>query len=177
MKPGLLGLKISAPSYRFAYEKKQMRKTLRAAGNEIAQAARAILRRSEGGGRTYRGPGGSTAYRGGYKAGAYRASAAGEAPVRVTGTLARSVRVRVFRSGEGVAIRENAFYALFLAKGAAGGGRKGGMKTRRQANATSRVLQPRPSLTTALDQRSESLEPRILASLTQDVAFVRVRAR
>ena len=169
------------------YDKRELKKLLRRGGAEVAAAARKLIRQASGGGRFYRGPGGSAArYRGGYKPGGHQASAAGQAPVSVTGTLERSIKVRPFRSGEGVAVRETAFYALFLqagAKGGVGSGRKGvkGTRNKRSAAAASRsgkvrILQPRPSLTAALEQRQKSLGDRIRAQIVDDVTFRRMKA-
>lgn len=171
-------IRVSAPSAKFTYDKKALRQTMRAAGAEVAQAARAQLRSSQGTGRVYYGSGGSSSYRGGYKSGRYQASAAGQAPVRVTGTLARSIKVRPFKSGEGVAIRDTAFYALFLEAGAQGGGRKsaGGKRiSRKQQARTGRVLEPRQFLTSALEGRRADLRKRIEDSVQRDIGFVRVK--
>jgi len=176
--PAGVPIRVSAPSHKFTYDKKALRKTLRAAGQEVAQAARAKLRATQGSGRVYFGSGGSSGYRGGYKGGRYQASSAEQAPVRVTGTLARSVKVRPFKNGDGVAVRDTAFYALFLETGAQGGGRKstGGKRmSRKQQARTGRVMEPRPFLTAALDDRRNGLRQRIEASVRSDVAFVRVK--
>jgi len=174
------GIRIRVQSAHIVYGKKRLRSTMRQAGAEIAAVARAMIRRSSGGGRTYRGPGGSAGkYRGGYLKGSHTASAAGQPPSSITGTLARSIRVRPFRSGDGVAIRDSAFYALFLEHGAKGGGRirRGGASVRGQGGiGKSRVLEARPFLSAALDARKGSLGPRIQASLQQDLKLVRVRA-
>ncbi|HWX48128.1 MAG TPA: HK97 gp10 family phage protein [Roseomonas sp.] len=172
-------IRVSAPSHKFTFDKKALRKTMRAAGAEVAKAARAQLRSSTGSGRVYYGSGGSSAYRGGYKSGRYQASAPGQAPVRVTGTLARSIKVRPFKSGEGVAIRSTAFYALFLEAGATGGGRKatrGKRMIRKQQVTTGRVLEPRQFLTVALDERRDGLRKRIEASVRQDIGFAKVKS-
>ncbi|MFC0407921.1 hypothetical protein [Roseomonas elaeocarpi] len=176
--PAAIRLVIIAPSYQFTYGKKNLRKVMRAAGAEVAQTARTLIRSSPASGRTYRGIGGSAQYRGGYKAGAYQASAPGEAPANVTGTLLRSIKVRPFKSGQGVAIRDAAFYALFLQAGATGGGRKAqdGKRVRGKAGTdTGRSLEPRPFLTAALEQRRASLGERIENSLHNDIALVRVK--
>lgn len=152
------------------YEKKQLKALMRKAGQEVAALARSLIRRSVGGGRLYRGSGGSK-YRP-YKAGSYTASGPGQAPVSVTGTLARSIVARPFKSGEGVAIRDTMFYALFLEKGARGGGRKSGLKGKAKS-ATGRILEPRPFLTAALAQRSGSIESRLRDTILRDIAFVR----
>jgi hypothetical protein len=155
-------------SYVLSYGKKRLKALMRRAGAEVAAVARALIRRSAGGGREYRGSGGGR-YRGGYKPGHYTASAPGQSPVSVTGTLARSIKVRPFRSGEGVAVRDAAFYALFLEKGARGGGRKGSKAGRE------RVLLPRPFLTAALEQREASIAQRIKDSIVNDIEFKRVK--
>lgn len=170
---GIVNLKITiAGGYELIYGKKQIKSLMRKVGAEIASLARALIRRSAGGGRTYRGSGGSR-YRP-YRPGHYTASAPGQAPVSVTGTLAQSIEVRPFKSGEGVAIRDTAFYALFLEKGAMGGGRKGGMKGR-AANKTGRILLPRPFLTTALDQRAQSIGERVKNTIVSDIEFRRIK--
>lgn len=174
-----LNLRIEIPAgYQLVFDKKRLKALLRSAGVEVAALARALIRRSEGGGRLYRGSGGAR-YRGGYRAGHYTASAPGKPPVSVTGNLARQIRVRPFRSGEGVAIRDLAFYALFLQQGARGGGRRksGGAPVPGKGGiGKSRVLLPRPFLTAALDQRRDSLAARIKASIVDDVEFRRLKA-
>lgn len=174
-------LRVSVQSAAFVWDKKFLRQTMRTAGAEVAATARNLIRTSAGGGRTYRGPGGSAAkYRGGYQKGAYQASAAGSAPRSVTRTLERSIRVSAFKSGEGVAIRDSAFYALFLEAGAKGGGRRGtaGAKVRGKGGiGKARVLLARPFLSAALVQRQGTLGPRVQASLKSGVKLVRVSAK
>jgi hypothetical protein len=183
-------LRVHMPSYQFSYDKKQIRKVMRSAGTEVAQVARKMVSSAVGAGRVYYGPGGSTEYRTGAKGGRYQASAAGSAPVRVSGTLARSLKVQVFKSGEGVSIRDSAFYALFLEAGAQGGvasgqkGVKGQRNVRQRRGGVNqlvsvtgvRQLQPRPFLTAALETREASIATRIAASLKDDIAFVRIKA-
>ena len=160
---GGVRLQITIDSgYALVYGKKQLKALMRKAGGEIAATARALIRRSTGGGQDYRGSGGSSKYRGGYKPGHYTASVPGQAPVSVTGTLANSIKVRPFKSGEGVAIRDAAFYALFLQAGAKG--------------PNGRVLMPRPFLTQALEQREASIGARIKASIVDDIEFRRIKA-
>lgn len=176
MANGTVRLQITVPSAVFTVQKKNLRKALRQAGNEVAAATRAQLRQAAGAGRLYRGPGGSAAaYRGGYKAGAYRASAPGSAPVRVTGFLANSIKVLMARSGESVAIRDAAFYALFLEHGAKGGGNGKATRNRRGKPGSIRVLEPHPFLTTALAAREPGLTDRLGTALRNDIAFVRVK--
>jgi len=175
-----VGMAITAPSYALTLDKKALRRVMASAGNEVAAVARALVRRSAGGGRTYRGSGGSSAYRG-YKPGHYTASSPTQAPVSVTGTLARSIKAYPFKSGEGVAVRDSVFYALFLEVGAQGGvgsGRKGvkGRRNKRGGNVGSRVLTPRPFLSEALDQRQASLGARVQEAMLEGIAFRRLKA-
>jgi hypothetical protein len=176
---GSVSLSIHVPQYVIVFEKKRLKAVLRRAGAEVASIARSKIKNAAGGGVMYRGPGGSAAkYRGGYIPGAYQASSPNQAPVSVTGTLARSIKVRPFQSGEGVAIRDGMFYALFLEKGAKGGGRKsrGGVRVRGKGGiGTVRVLQPRPFLTTALESRQNSIASRIQEAVLQDIKFRRLK--
>lgn len=170
---GLVNLQITISNgAELFYGKKHLKALMRKVGGEIAALARALVRRSSGTGRTYRGSGGSR-YRP-YKPGHYQASSPGQPPVSVTGQLAQSIKVRPFRSGEGVAIRDTMFYALFLEKGAQGGGRKGGLRGKAGAR-TGRVLLPRPFLTAALDQREASISTRVKAAVMQDIEFRRIK--
>ena len=176
---GSLSLKIAVPPYAFTIDKKLLRATLRRAGAEVAAVARRKITTAVGGGVIYRGPGGSAAkYRGGYTPGKYQASAPGQPPVSVTGSLAKSIKVRPFKSGEGVAIRDTQFYALFLEKGAKGGGRKsvGGTRVRGKSGiAAARVLAPRPFLQTALAERETSIAQRVKEAILQGVKFQRLK--
>lgn len=175
-------LKVTVPSVALVYDKKILKQTLRVAGQEVAATTRTLLRSTSGSGRTYRGPGGSAAaYRGGYVKKRYKASSPGQAPVRVTGTLAKSLKVYTFKNGEGVAVRERAFYALFLAKGAKGGGGQKGTANKRsrgrlRALVGSRVLLARPSLETAMARQSAGLMSRVQAAASAGVKMERMRA-
>lgn len=140
-------------------EKRNLRKFWRQVGAEVAGAARAKLR-GVGGGRIYAG---------------HQASAPGQAPARLTGTLARSIVVRPFKSGEGVAIRSTDYTSLFLEHGAVGGGGKKGSRNKRGRASTQRVLLPRPFLSAALDDRSGSLTQRVRDAFLNDLAFKRVK--
>ena len=80
--------------------KQQVRAVMLAAGNEVAAKARAMI------------------HSGSRKA----PSKPGEPPHGVSGKLARSIRARVWKNGEGVTVRASEFYALFLSLGAKGGG-------------------------------------------------------
>ena len=152
-------------------DKKRLRKTVRMAANEVLKQARANIRRASGGGRVYFGSGGSGAYRGGYKSGRYQASAPGEFPVSVTGTMLRALKVAMFKSGEGAAIRDKAFYSFFLEKGAQGGGKGKGTRNRRGAAGSKRVLAARPFLEPALAAKANSIEARMREAILNDIVL------
>lgn len=173
----MLRLSVDIEPGRLSLDKRLTRAVMRAAGAEVAAVARAMIRGSAGSGRFYRGPGGSAkAYRGGYKKGGYTASSPGQPPVSVTGTLARSISVRPFKSGEGVTIKDTMFYALFLEKGARGGGGGGkSSRNKRGGAGTVRVLEPRPFLTAALAQREASIAQRVQASIADGLKFERIK--
>lgn len=172
----MINMKIAVAAGRLELDKKHVRTVLRQAGNEVARRARIKLRRQAGGGRLY---------------GSHRASAAGEAPTLLSGKLARSLVVRMFKSGEGVAIRARQFYALFLEAGARGGGNVSGASytiksrlkaargegKRRQTASTkgrsTRVLEPRPFLDAALQEAQADIGPRIRDAIVKGIAFRR----
>ena len=115
----MIAMKIVADSGRLEFSKTKIRGIFRSAGGEIKSRTVALLSTGNGGGRFYSGVGKSL-YRPA-KPGRYQASAAGQAPVKVSGRLAGSIVVRVFKSGEGVAIRSTQYYAVMLEAGAQGG--------------------------------------------------------
>jgi hypothetical protein len=166
-----------------ALNKKELRATFRQAGNEIARDTRAMLR-GAGGGVVYRGPGGSAQFRGGYKKGRFQASTPGAPPAHELGALAKSIRTKVFRNSDGVAIRATAFYALMLESGAQGGGgrkgarnnyaKRGGKRFRVKINGQ-RVLAPRPFLTVALERRGPELARRLQNAIENGIEFKRTR--
>jgi hypothetical protein len=172
----VIGITISVGPGHLAYSKVKLRAVMRAAGGEVAAVARQLVRRSAGSGRVYRLKGG----------GKYQASGSGSAPVSKSGLLAGSIVARPFKDGEGVVIRDTAFYSLMLeggAKGGVGSGRKdakGKRNVRRRGRLIQlvgrRVLAPRPFLTVALAAREESIARRVRLSLNEDIKFVRMRA-
>ena len=81
-------------------DKGQVRKVMLAAGNEVAAVARAMIRQGD----------------------RSRPSRPGDPPNQKFGKLARSIKARAWRDGEGVSIRASEYYALFLSLGAKGGG-------------------------------------------------------
>ncbi len=170
----MIGMTVTVPAVTIEFDKRHLRAVLMQAGREVATAARRLIRTSPGTGRLYRGPGGSAKYRGGYAAGAHRASAPGQPPASETGTLARSIGVRAFASGEGVRVTDSVFYALFLQAGAHGGGRLGRVGNKRRGKAgigTARTLEPRPFLTTALETAEGALAPRLLRAATEGISL------
>lgn len=155
-------------------DKKELRALMRSAGNDIANKTRRLISRGGGSGRLYYGGGGS-AYRGAYRPGRYRASAPGDPPVRITGSLAQSLRTYVWPSGEGFAVRERQFYSLFLEAGAQGGGNPGHKATaklraqgrRARGVYASRVLLPRPHLDRVMAAEAANLERRVGQAMRQ----------
>jgi hypothetical protein len=133
-----------------ALDRRELRAVMGAAGRDVARKTAALIAQAGGAGRLYYGGGGG-AYRGGYRPGQYRASAPGQPPARVTGTLRSSLKVYTYRNGGGFAVRERAFYSLFLEAGARGRGR--------------RVLDPRPHLDRVMKQEEAELNRRIRAAL------------
>jgi len=145
--------------------KQQLRAVMLAAGNEIAAKARAMIRSG-----SRKGP-----------------SKPGEPPHSVSGKLARSIRARVWKDGEGVTIRASEFYALFLSRGAKGGGGDtrnpanfvpsnlaGPRRTKRSAISKKRILLPRPFLEPALDQAiANGLADRVRVAVMSGLKFQR----
>lgn len=163
-----------------ALDQREMKKLMRSAASNVRSLTAKLINRSEGSGRAYRG-GGGAAYRGTYSSSPYRASAPGEAPVRVTGTLRNSLKAYVYPSGEGFAVRERIFYSLFLERGARGGGNPGqkgrvrnprtGRFKRARSAYTTRVLAPRPALDRVMEQQQGELERRVGTALRQGMTW------
>lgn len=163
-----------------ALDKKGIRAVLRGAANDVARKTRRLISAGSGSGRAYRGGGGAR-YRGTYKAGHYLASAPGQPPVKVTGTLSQSLKTYVYKDDGGFAVRERAFYSLFLEAGAKGGGNPGPRATARQrAQArrhrarsvfTARVLEPRPHLDRVMNEEQQNLDRRITTAFQQGLKW------
>ena len=146
------------------FDKRSLRALMRQAGNEVAGRARTMIRSNPAGGRVY-----AVRHRGALEL--HQASAPGQPPASISGTLASSIRVRTYRDGDGVSIRETAFYALFLEAGARGVGRRGRGGSLRRTPAGARVLAPRPSLSAALDELRPSIERRLQAAVLVGVMW------
>lgn len=178
-------LKITVSNWgEVALDKKGLRALMRGAANDIRSKTARLINQSQGSGQSYRGGGGSQ-YRGQYHAGHYLASAPGDPPTRVTGTLRASLKSYVWPTGEGFAVRARAFYALFLETGARGGGNPYGGRSRAaaQARATgrrrrsgrgryqTRVLEPRPFLDRVMDEQASELERRTRDALGKGLTW------
>lgn len=159
-----------------ALDKRELKKLMRAAAGDIRSQTARLINQTSGGGRVYRGMGGGR-YRGGYKPGmGYRASSPGAPPVRVSGTLRGSLKAYVYPSGEGFAVRERAFYGLFLEAGAQGGG-PGTKRSRRAAHGQgTRVLAPRPALDAVMSKAAASLKPRVEKALRLGMTWKQTKA-
>lgn len=165
----MLTWKIDVLVPQLRYEKKRLRATIRAAGNEIAGVTRRLIRAGGKSGRVYSKPGGGT----------YRASAPGQAPANRTGALSGNVKVFVGRGGAEVTVREMVGYAWILEHGRNSPLRK---QFRRRVKGgpllpvpTALPLLPRPSITRALAERAASIKVRIEQSVALDMKFVRMK--
>jgi hypothetical protein len=165
------------PQIALDLDPRKVRAVLRSAGSEIAALARRRVRQSTGTGKTYYGA----------EKGKHRASLPGQPPASWTGQLASSISTRVFGGGDGVLIRDTAFYARFLETGAKGGigsgrkGAKGGRNARQRRSATvlpvgKRVLLPRPFLSAAYDERKDSIGERVQRAIIDGTKFRRIGA-
>jgi hypothetical protein len=159
-------------------DKRELKNLMRSAGNDVKTKTARLISKTSGSGRTYPGGGGS-AYRGAYRPGAYRASAPGDPPVTVSGSLRQSLKVIPYASGEGFAVRERQYYSLFLEAGARGGGNFGrgraqrmrGQRHRRGPANSVRVLQPRPHLDRVMQQEEPNLQRRVRQALDEGLRW------
>jgi len=154
-----------------ALDKSELKKLMRAAGNDVKNKTGRLINQSQGGGRSYFGP-----------AGRYTASAPGAPPVRVSGDLRGSLKTYVFKSAEGFAVRARQFYALFLETGAKGGGNPGaravrpvnrrtGRHMRAKGVYTARVLEPRPFLDRVMAEQAEELNRRVRLAIDKSLTW------
>jgi hypothetical protein len=164
-----------------AFDKRGLKALMRGAGTEIAAKTRRLISQTAGSGRYYAGGGGSR-YRGSYRREGYYASAPGQPPVLVSGTLRGSLKVYPYAEGTGFAVRERAFYALFLEAGARGGGNPYGgrpmaghgrpvRRHRARGRYQVRVLEPRPSLDRVIAEEKPALDRRVRAALDHGLTW------
>lgn len=160
----MIQLDIKVSSGTFELDKKHLRAVFRAAGAEVAAAARQLIRRAAGGGK---------------KHGRHRASAPGQPPASESGALARSIRSKVYKSGLGVAVRAfgggKGWYAAPLEVGARHYS-PGSKRRHRAAGAASGVgtgtrMAARPFMSVALARKAPSIGPRIEDALVRGIAF------
>ncbi len=167
---GFLGvLHITVPGWwTIVAGKQQVRAVMRGVGAEVVARTRALIR---SGSRKH-------------------PSAPGEPPRSVSGKLARSIRARGWKDGEGVTIRASEFYALFLSRGAKGGGGDtskesnfvsaasiGPRRMKRNAISKKSILLPRPFLEPALNQAiANGLADRVRVAVMSGLKFQRGKA-
>ncbi len=145
--------------FALVYSKRELKRAMRRAGADVANTAKRLIRTSARGGRQY---------------GKRFASQPGNPPANQTGELLRSIKVRLFKSGEGVAIRSNLLLARILESGSRGGGpnRKNLRRVHKKGESFglgTRFMAPRPFLTPALEANEPRIAARIKASLDRDV--------
>jgi hypothetical protein len=157
-----------------ALDRRALRAVMAAAARDVARKDRALISSNAGSGRLYYG-GGGAAYRGSYRPGRYRASAPGSPPVRVTGTLGTSIKTYTYKDGTGFAVRERAFYSLFLEAGARGGGNPGSRAARsarrRSRRYGNRIMAPRPHLDRVMQQAQAELDRRVRKALSEGLTW------
>ena len=169
-------IKVSISNWgEVALDKRGLRALMRGASSDVRSKTARLINASTGAGRTYRGGGGNK-YRGAYVAGPYTASAPGEPPVRVSGTLRESLKAYVYKSGEGFAVRARMFYALFLEAGAKGGSpRAPSHRARRSRRAgiksSRRTLDPRPFLDRVMQQEEQNLQRRTVQAMREGLTW------
>ena len=166
-----------------ALDKRELKKLMRAAGNDVKNKTGRLINQGDGGGRRYPAHG-PTKYR--PAAPAYRASSPGQAPAAPTKTLRGSLKTYVYPTGEGFAVRARQFYALFLEAGARGGGNPGsrgarinartGLRKRARGVYTNRVLEPRPFLDRVMTQEAPELNRRVRKALEQALTWKETKA-
>ena len=168
--PELFNLSITIPGVTLVATRGAARKVLRAAGGEIAARARSLIRS-------------------GSKGRNRRVSTPGQPPVSRTGLLASSIKVRASRGGMSVSVIDTAayraaYYALFLEKGAKGGGgsvrgnthltKSGKRRMNKAAVGRSRVLARHPFLSRALAEvAGAGLGDRIATAIVEGIKFQR----
>jgi len=149
--------------YLLTWDKKAARQTFRRVGSEILRSARQKLRKG-GSGRTYYVAGGR-----------YVASAPGQPPAVLSGRLRSSGKATVFKSGTGVVVRFRDWVSNVLEHGArAKGSRlKIGRRTARGVPFSPNVLEPRPFLSTAIEDARASIDARVKEAILSGIEFRR----
>jgi hypothetical protein len=181
----LPALKIVVPHASIEFSKDNIRKALRSAALDVIREARALTQNPNGGGRAYSTPAGMSK-------GIHYASAAGEPPAMLTGTLNKSFGMRSKGSGTTIILEDNAYYAKFLELGAHGGagtnqkGGKGTSNTYRLNPLTrkkervaptptpgqkERDLEPRPFLSRALVDQTPEIIKKVQDAAVADMKF------
>ena len=163
-----IGIKVQTSGIPvLTFDKRALKKVLATAGREVAAQAKSYIKPGDGDGRKYPH---------------HQASAPGESPRSLTGNLRKSIVVRPFKSGEGVAIRDKAHYAASIEHGATGGGSNGRGVTKRDRKVNrrhpknqTRRLAPRPFLVKAMEAKRASIERRLSDAVTKGFAFARER--
>lgn len=172
---GVSDLKMTVSSWgEVRLDDREVKKLMRAAGNDVRTKTARLINRSDGGGRVGYRPNGPS----------YRASTPGEPPVRVSGKLRASLKTYVFKSGMGFAVRAREFYALFLETGAHGGGNPFGgrpgaaaahrtkyRRKRAKGRYGTRVLEPRPFLDAVMNAEAPELDRRIRTAFERGVTW------
>jgi hypothetical protein len=154
-----------------ALDKRELRKLMRAAGNDIKNKTGRLINQSQGSGRQY---------------GSHRASAPGQPPTRLSGDLRSSLKTYPFKTGEGFAVRARAKYATPLEVGAFGGARGRGhdhrkasapvRKARAKARGQRREMEPRPFLDRVMTQEEPELNRRVRKALENALTWKETKA-
>lgn len=154
-------MEVRFPPGMLTFDRTLVGRAMAHAGRLVMNAARQIARNSQGSGRLY--------YRDGKL---HHASAPGEAPAKQTGYLANHLTSKVTKNRMGVRVTGNAYYALALEAGATGGGGKQrGKANRTGEQRTTRHMEPRPFLSTALEQETPNVERFLHQAIIQGIEF------
>jgi hypothetical protein len=137
------------------FDKRELRKTMRGVGNEVAAVAKRLIRSSAGG--------------------------PGQPPKNRTGDLIRGIKVSTSRDGMSVKISDVAasatgfLYATAVEAGHRVGGRVGAHHKGKYQYVGIGVTAPHPFLSIARDQRIGSLADRVRNAVVAGVAFKRIK--
>ena len=152
---------VTIPALHLAYDLKETRAALRKVAQAAARDARKAASRSSGGGRTYS--------MGGRR---YTASAPGEAPVKRTGALAKSIRARAGgRKKLSARVVAGAYYSTMMEVGSDGGGGRKGNTNRKGRNSTRRTQAPRPFIQNAVEGKMDDAGTSIVEAINKSLAL------